>query len=435
MQGGIFMFKANHKPLRSLICISFLSLSLVGCGTNEDQNAFKPALDTNTTANISIQGHYDNFEAIDEQIDTFKSFYPNVTIKYDKVDNYTKETVINNLFLGDNAPDIYFVNNSWENDSRYAKLMENAEDLSAKETGIDISNVREGLIYKDKENHVPFVPIFTNAFGMIVNEELFSKNHLKIPKTYQDLISVCNSFKDLGYDSPVMSYKGSIFSLYFPHFMGNIAKDKDGVKALNDMDENAGEKIRSSLELASDFLSYEFIDKEKCIEEIAKDNTDSICYRIYEGDVPIIFTEVNRLSGSNKREAKSEAYQAHSFPYSFQPIPTFDKGGYYYNTLTLSFAVNKESKNLKMTNEFMRFLIRSDSLNKMSANKRQISPAKVLGDDKLFNSFKDVLNNNQVVYNYEIGLSTEADIQVRKTFDAFLNGASIDEAIHDYGTY
>ena len=115
------MFKANHKPLRSLICISFLSLSLVGCGTNEDQNAFKPALDTYTTANISIQGHYDNFEAIDEQIDMFKSFYPNVTIKYDKVDNYTKEAVINNLFLGDNAPDIYFVNSSWENDSRYAK--------------------------------------------------------------------------------------------------------------------------------------------------------------------------------------------------------------------------------------------------------------------------------------------------------------------------
>ncbi len=270
---------------------------------------------------------------------------------------------------------------------------------------------------------------------MIVNEELFSKNHLKIPKTYQDLISVCNSFRDLGYDSPVMSYKGSIFSLYFPHFMGNIAKDKDGVKALNDMDENAGEKIRSSLELASDFLSYEFIDKEKCIEEIAKDNTDSICYRFYEGDVPIIFTEVNRLSGSNKREAKSEAYQAHSFPYSFQPIPTLDNGGYYYNTLTLSFAVNKESKNLKMTNEFMRFLIRSESLNGMSAKKRQISPAKVLGNDKLFNSFKDVLNNNQVVYNYEIGLSAEADIQVRKTFDAFLNGASMDEAILDYGTY
>ena len=71
----------------------------------------------------------------------------------------------------------------------------------------------------------------------------------------------------------------------------------------------------------------------------------------------------------------------------------------------------------------------------MSSNKRQISPSKVLGDDKLFNSFKDVLKSNRVLYNSTVGLSNEADTQVRKTFDAFLNGASIDIAIASYGSY
>ena len=85
----------------------------------------------------------------------------------------------------------------------------------------------------------------------------------------------------------------------------------------------------------------------------------------------------------------------------------------------------------------MRFLVRSESLNEISSSKRQISPAKALGEDKLFNSFKEVLKDNRVLYNKTVGLSSAADTQARKTFDAFTSGtaATIDEAIAGYGTY
>lgn len=88
-----------------------------------------------------------------------------------------------------------------------------------------------------------------------------------------------------------------------------------------------------------------------------------------------------------------------------------------------------------MNNEFMRFLIRSQSLNEMNSSKRQISPAVNLGDDKLFNSFKDVLEDNRVLYNSVVGLSANADTQARKTFDALFNGATIEEAMAGYGSY
>lgn len=71
----------------------------------------------------------------------------------------------------------------------------------------------------------------------------------------------------------------------------------------------------------------------------------------------------------------------------------------------------------------------------MNSSKRQISPAVKLGDDKLFNSFKEVLKDNRVFYNYVIGLSASADTQARKTFDALLGGASIDDTIAGYGSY
>ncbi len=129
------------------------------------------------------------------------TFYPNVEIAYQKVDNYTKENVVNELFVGDSAPDIYFINNAWESDSHYVNLFKYAEDLSDPKTGIDLSSVRDGLIYKDKDGHVPFVPIFSNTYGMIVNEEIFSKNNIAIPKTYTQLVRACNSLIDAGYTS------------------------------------------------------------------------------------------------------------------------------------------------------------------------------------------------------------------------------------------
>ena len=123
------------------------------------------------------------------------------------------------------------------------------------------------------------------------------------------------------------------------------------------------------------------------------------------------------------------------FNYSFAPIPSTSEGGYFIDNPSKLLAVNKYCDNLDMTNEFMRFLVRSQSLNEMSSNKRQVSPAKVLGEDKFFNSFKDVLNNNRVLYYSTIGLSAEADFQVRKTFDAYFGGETIDGAIGGYGSY
>ena len=424
------------RKIAYLLLSSIAALVVSGCNKpKNEEKPFAPGLDTQTSCKIFVKGHYDNFEALDEQIHKFNAFYPNVEITYQKVDNYTKENVINDLFVGDSAPDIYFINNAWESDSRYTNLFKYAEDLSDPSTGIDLSSVREGLIYKDKDGHVPFVPIFSNAYGMIVNEEIFSKNNIAIPKTYIQLIQACNSLIDLGYENPIMSYKASLYSLYFPYFLSTINGNKEAVDALNTLQSSAGSYLKSGLEKALDFDNYHFLDKEKCIEEIAKDNTDGICLRFYKGDVPMMFTEVNRLSGSHKREASSEEYQKNPFKYSFQPIPTTDEGGYYFNTITLSFAVNKESKNLAMTNEFMRFLIRSQSLNEMNSSKRQISPAAVLGDDKLFNSFKDVLKEDHVLYNYTVGLSANADTQARKAFDALLGGATVDEAMAGYGTY
>ena len=428
--------------MTSLLFTSIMALAIAGCNNTpaeEKEEPFSPNLDTTTESEIIIKGHYSDFNDLLDQINVFNTYYPNIAVHYVPVSTYTKEATIKDLFVGDNAPDIYFVNNGWESIAMYVPFFEHAEDLSDPSTGIDLSKIREDLIYKDKNGHVPVVPIFTNAYGMIVNEELFENNNLSIPKTYNELIQVCNSLIDLGYESPVMSWKGSIYSLYFPYFLSTINGNQEAIEGLNNSAENGdnagGKYLRSALEKALDFNNYHFIDKDKCNDTFTKDDRTGLLKPFYKGDIPMIFTEANRLSSSYKSEADSEDWKKHNFKYSFQPIPTTEEGGYYYNTHTLSFGVNKDSKNLAVANEFMRFLIRYDTINTLNSAKRQISPAKVLGEDKFFNSFKDVLKEDHVLYNYKIGLSAEADTQARLAFNDLLSGTSIDTVIANYGSY
>ena len=430
-----------------LLFASLLALTISGCKSNsksgssaidDAEKPFSPNLDTNTSCVIKVNGHYSNFEALDEQIAKFNTFYPNVTVTYELVQNYTQENTIKELFASKNAPEIFFVNNSWENDSKYTTIFENAEDLSDQSTGIDLSIIRDDLIYKDAQEHVPFVPIYTNAYGMIVNEDLLKSKNLSIPKTYEQLIQVGESLAADGYESPIKSPKGSLYSFYFPYFLSTINNNQAAVNALNNMDENAGNYLKAALEKTADFMSHNILDREKCASEITKDDNGTVRTLLFKGNQPIIFTEVNRISSSTKYEAESEDYAAAGkFKYSFHPIPVDNNGGFYYNTLALAFGVNKNKPKeiLDMSNEFMRFLISSQALNEMNLSKTQVSPAKKLGDDPKLNSFKEAVTNDRMLYNYKIGLSSQADTQARKTFDAFLGGATINDAIAGYGTY
>ena len=64
-------------------------------------------------------------------------------------------------------------------------------------------------------------------------------------------------------------------------------------------------------------------------------------------------------------------------------------GGIFLNSVNLCFSVNKNSKNLEMTNEFMRFLISNEELGNMSKIKRMMTPAKDMSLDEMYASFSD----------------------------------------------
>ena len=404
-------------------------VTMTGCTNKPKEEGFAPKLDTETACSLTIRGHYENFEALVAEINSFKEYYPNVKITYEYDKNHKKNILT--ALTGDTPPDIFFSYSTLD----YGTLAEYTEDLSDKDLGIDLSCIRDALIYRDSEGHVPYVPIFTISFGMLINEDLFAKHNVKIPSTYNELVNACATFSQadpkiypmLGHESMVL------YPLYFPYFCAQIKDNQAAIDALNNKSEGAGEYMRSSLELADGFMKTGYVDKDACLS--IADDYDKTIKRFYEGDVAMMLAKASTVSGTEKRESQSEAFTNNPFKYSFAPVPSTDKGGYFYNTVDLCFSVNKKSENLDMANEFMRFLVSTKELNNMSKAKRMISPCKDLSFDNIYSEFGKI-DASRVFTPSQLGLSDAADIQVRKAGTAVcLKDMSVDDAVANYGKF
>ncbi len=428
------------KKTMCMILTVLMILSLTACGSEKQEapaeEGFQPSLDTSVSCSINVSGGYDNFEALEAEFDRFNEYYPNVEMTYTKVDDYNN--MIGTVLNGNDAPDIY-VNYSWMyGRDQYASSIDHAVNLADPDLGLDLDCIRSNIILNTDDDTLPMVPVFANTYGMLVNKDLFEKEGLSVPTTYQELVAVCDAFREKGYENPLMGFTNeettSLFTLtIYPFFCGTVANDEEAVKKLNAMDPSAGEYMRPSLEKLEEFLDDCSVDLDACAE--IEDNYEAVILRFFEGDVPMMACSGDTVSGTKKRESRSEAFIANPFTYTFAPVPMSDEGSYFLDMPNLQFSVNKDSENLDMANEFMRFLITSPELNEMAQNKGLMSPTKDLSFNSMYAAFGEV-PESRIMSPEVIGLTDDAVIQLRQAVYGVATGAlTIDDAIAGYGTY
>ena len=441
--------------MKKAICM-FLTvlmiLSLAACGSGQQEakteakteaksetkaeEGFSPALDTSTSCHISIAGGYDNFEALENEFDRFNEYYPQVELVFRKVDDFNN--MIGTVLNSNDAPDIY-VNYSWMyGRDQYKDSIDHAEDLADPALGLDLDCIRSNIILNTDDGTLPMVPVFANTYGMLVNSSLFEKEGLSVPTTYQELVDVCKEFRNKGYENPIMGFTNeettSIFTLtMYPFFCGTVANDAEAVKKFNAIDPSAGEYMRPSLEKITQFLNEGCVNLDACAE--IENNYEAVILRFFEGDVPMMTCSGDTVSGTKKRESRSEAFIANPFTYTFVPVPMSDEGANFLDMPNLQFSVNKDSQNLDMANEFMRFLITTRELNEMAQNKGLMSPTKDLSFNSMYAAFGTV-PESRILSPEEIGLMDDAVIQLRQAvYQVGTGKMSIDDAIAAFGTF
>ena len=430
------------RMMKKMICGSMAVLtafSLAACTSNGQgapDEGFKPKLKTTTSCQINFVGGYDNFEALEAEFDRFNEYYPDVKLTYTKIDDYNN--MIGTVLNGNDAPDIY-VNYSWMyGRDQYLSSIEHAENLADPKLGLNLDCIRSNIILNTDDGTLPMVPVFSNTYGMLVNNDLFEKEGLSIPTTYKELVEVCKAFRDKGYENPLMGYSNeettSFYTLAtYPYFFETVADNKEAVEKLNTLDPSAGEYMKPTLEKIDQFMKDGCVNPDNCAE--IENNYDAVILRFFEGDVPMMTASGDTVSGTGKRESRSEAFTASPFKYSFVPIPMSDDGAVFLDTPNLQFSVNKDSKNLDMANEFMRFLVTSDELSNMAQKKGLMSPTKDLSFNTMYAAFGKV-PEARIISPEEIGLTDDATKQVRQAVYGVGTGSmTIDEAISGYGTF
>ena len=420
------------KNKLTIISLLLITVCLISCKKKNDAQVFVPRLNIETKCKIKIAGRYQNFEALEAEFDRFNELYPNVELSYTYLDNY--KSTISTALAGEDAPDI-FMTFPWMLDkSNYGPLLDCTENFAdSKKTGIELSAISRKLLYQMEDGSIPMVPVLSSANGMLVNEDLFKKEGIAIPSNYRQLVEACQKFKAAGYKSPILSHNSEtliISSLLYAAFTKDIMNDKEAIAKLNNLDPETGEYLRPALELLEDIKKNELIDIDECNK--IKDTYQAVIMRFFEGDVPMMIASSDIVSGTKKREALSEAFTKSPFTYSFYSVPVMEDGNAVLEVPSVEFSVNKNSKNLEMTNEFMRFLLRTEELNNLAMIKRLITCSTVYSFDEVYAP----LGNIEHLYQLELGIMDNTYGQLRIAgYKVFRNKITVEEAIKNYGKF
>jgi len=218
----------------------------------------------------------------------------------------------------------------------------------------------------------------------------------------------------------------------YPEVVAALDDNPEMLQAANEMDPSAGACMRQSLESMMQLIGNGYINLDKCNE--IGDNYTEVILRFFEGDVPMMICMADTVSGTAKRESQSEAFSKSPFTYSFAPIPLSEAGGYFIDSPSVEFSVNKTCDNLDMTNELMRFLISREELNKMALVKRLVTPTTDLSFSAVYEPFGRV-PAERVLCPEKIGITDPLFVQVRNAAYLVGTGAlTIDAAVSQYGS-
>ena len=377
----------------ALLCAALLfTAALAGCtqaATTASSNTvsssestvqtteFQPQLDTEKAVTLSAAGFFGNFEALDQVVNAFNEYYPNVTVNYEQnsgtqLVEYLKNNPQTDFFMTDDTNLRY---PDWTD----SYVLDSCVDLTA--AGVDTSAARDEMLTACTfDGALLRLPMGQNICGLVVNKTLLENEGLSVPTTWQELLDACAALKEKGY-TPIQGPDSSIYTnLIFGMGMDTIA-DADTLAALNAGDEAAVEKLQPVFERITTLLDNGYIDP-AVNADYPDDNYDGAILKFFEGNVPFWACNTEKVSGMKKRESKSENFSANPFDYEFMYVPTGDEGVYEYVEPWVGFSVNKNSPNCDYAVEFVRFMARDDQLNTLASVKGVPSIAKNADDPR-----------------------------------------------------
>jgi len=289
------MSKMFAKKRLAFLLAGTLMLSLAACGgtaTKDSTEGSTAAGSSSATANqIELKFSHiwgsasDPFTpAAKKVLQDYEAANPNVKITVDTNENEAYKTKVKAMAAANELPDLF---STWgggfsqpfiDSNSVLAIDQYLTDEIKSKLVNGAFNNVT----YNNKIYGVPFA---LSAGALFVNTELFEKNGLKLPTTYEDLLTAIKTFKSKGITPMAISGKDKwTIAMYF---------DVMALRAAGP------EKIVQTLSKKGSFKDTEFLNAAKRFKELidagafskgaAGVSNDEAEVPFYQGKIPMMF--------------------------------------------------------------------------------------------------------------------------------------------------
>lgn len=187
----------KRKLLSVLLTIALVGTIFTGCGKKESTDTKKDAAATESNGSTSTEktkirlSYWNNENTVSALLAYLKEAVPDVEVEFQFIDNSNYATIVDAQLSAEEGPDI--ICESPASALKHAKLgyladvSELAKNFSA--AGTSVYN------YDDKTYALPGISWFE---GIYFNKDLFEKNNIALPKTFDEYIDICKKLKELG---------------------------------------------------------------------------------------------------------------------------------------------------------------------------------------------------------------------------------------------
>ncbi len=313
------MNKMLVKRGMAFILAGALAAGMTACGKPAGDNT---GTATNTNAGKSVElkfshiwgGATDPFTpAAKKVIDDYQKANTNVRITVDTNENEAYKTKIKAMAAANQLPDLF---STWGGGFSKPFIDSNSvlaidSYLTAETKGKLVNGAFNNLTYNGKIYGMPF---FLAAGALFVNTDLFDKNGVKIPTTYDELLTAVKAFKAKGITPMAVSGKDKwTIAMYFDVMALRAAGPDKIVKTLT---KQGSFKDPEFLNAAKRFK--ELIDAGAFSKGAAGISNDEAEVPFYDGKIPMMF---KGSWAAGKADAKDSKVAGKIGAISFPAIP------------------------------------------------------------------------------------------------------------------